>query len=221
MEFLGLGILTWITFLPVVGMVIVLLLPKQNNDAIRWTSVLFTGIQVILAVLIYFKFDRGMSGINTLEGFQFIEKGTWIDIKAVSWFGKIQIEYFLGIDGISVLMVILTALISFIAVFASWGIEKSLKGYFALLLLLDTGMMGVFVSLDFFLFYVFWEIMLLPMYFLIGVWGGPRREYAAIKFFLYTLLGSVLILLAVIALYFSVSIIDPSTGEKIHTFNML
>lgn len=221
MEFLGLGVLTWITFLPVVGMVIVLFLPKQNNNAIRWTSVLFTGIQVILAILIYFKFDRGMLGINTLEGFQFIEKGTWIDIKAVSWFGRIQIEYFLGIDGLSVLMVILTALISFIAVFASWGIEKSLKGYFALLLLLDTGMMGVFVSLDFFLFYVFWEIMLLPMYFLIGIWGGPRREYAAIKFFLYTLLGSVLILLAVIALYFSVSIIDPSTGEKIHTFNML
>src|ERR1044071_6399390 len=127
----------------------------------------------------------------------------------------------LGIDGLSLLMVILTALISFIAVFASWGIEKSLKGYFALLLLLDAGMMGVFVSLDFFLFYVFWELMLLPMYFLIGIWGGPRREYAAIKFFLYTLLGSVLMLLALLALYFSVSVTDPATGEKIHTFNML
>ncbi len=118
---------------------------------------------------------------------QFVEKATWIDIKSVAWFGRIHIEYLLGIDGISVVMVLLTALISFIATISSWTIEKSLKGYFALLLLLNTGMMGVFVSLDFFLFYVFWEVMLLPMYFLIGVWGGPRREYAAIKFFLYTL----------------------------------
>ena len=221
MQFLGIGILTWITFLPVVGMAITLLLPKDNKGAIRWTAVIFTGLQVILAVLIYMKFNRGMTGINTPEGFQFMEKASWIDIKSISWFGKIHIDYFLGIDGLSVLMVILTALISFIAVFASFNIEKSLKGYFALLLLLDTGMMGVFVSLDFFLFYVFWEIMLLPMYFLIGVWGGPRREYAAIKFFLYTLFGSVLILLAVIALYFSVSVADTVTGEKIHTFNML
>lgn len=221
MEFLGIGILSWITFLPVLGMVIILLLPKENKPAIRWTAVLMTSIQIILAIVIYFKFDRSMAGVNTEAGFQFIEKARWIDVKAISWFGSVQIDYFLGIDGLSVLMVILTALISFIAVFASWEINKSIKGYFALLLLLDAGMMGVFVSLDFFLFYVFWEIMLLPMYFLIGIWGGPRREYAAIKFFLYTLLGSVLMLLAMIALYFSVSIIDPGTGERVHTFNMI
>ncbi len=221
MQVLGIGILSWITFLPVAGMVITLLLPKENKNAIRGTAVVFTALQVILSVVIYMNFNRGMSGINTPEGFQFMEKANWIDIKSVAWFGKIHIDYFLGIDGLSVLMVILTALISFVAVFASFSIEKSLKGYFALLLLLDAGMMGVFVSLDFFLFYVFWEIMLLPMYFLIGVWGGPRREYAAIKFFLYTLFGSVLMLLAVIALYFSVSVVDPSTGEKVHTFNML
>ncbi|HLF14299.1 MAG TPA: NADH-quinone oxidoreductase subunit M [Bacteroidota bacterium] len=221
MQFLGIGILSWITFLPVAGMAVVLLLGKDNKRAIRWTAALFTGLQVLLSALIYLGFDRGLSGVNTLEGFQFVEKASWIDIRSFSWFGNVRIEYFLGIDGISVLMVILTAIISFIAVFASWGIEKSLKGYFALLLLLDAGMMGVFVSLDFFLFYVFWEVMLLPMYFLIGIWGGPRREYAAIKFFLYTLLGSVLMLLAVIALYFSVSVLDPATGEKVHTFNML
>ncbi|MBI1806640.1 MAG: NADH-quinone oxidoreductase subunit M [Ignavibacteria bacterium] len=213
--------LSWITFLPVVGMLIVLLLPKDNKNAIRWTSAIMTGFQVVLAVFIYMNFNRGMAGINTAEGFQFTEKVSWIDVKSIAWFGRVHIDYFLGIDGLSVLMVILTALISFIAVFASWGIEKSLKGYFALLLLLDTGMMGVFVSLDFFLFYVFWELMLLPMYFLIGVWGGPRREYAAIKFFLYTLFGSVLMLLALLALYFSVSVVDPAIGEKIHTFNML
>ena len=113
-----------------------------------------------------------------------------------------HITYFIGVDGISISMVLLTALICFIAVFASFGIDKGVKGYFALLLMLDTGMMGVFVSLDFFLFYIFWEVMLLPMYFLIGIWGGPRREYAAIKFFLYTLFGSVLILLAMLGLYY-------------------
>ncbi len=215
------GVLTWITFLPIIGMIIVLLLPKENKNAFRWTAAFIAGAQVVLAAVIYMNFNRGMAGINTQEGFQFVEKASWIDIKSVAWFGRVHIDYFIGIDGLSVLMVILTALISFVAVFASWGIEKSLKGYFALLLLLDAGMMGVFVSLDFFLFYVFWELMLLPMYFLIGVWGGPRREYAAIKFFLYTLFGSVLMLLALLALYFSVSVVDPATGEKMHTFNML
>src|ERR1044071_10435253 len=121
----------------------------------------------------------------------------------------------LGIDGLSLLMVILTALISFIAVFASWGIEKSVKGYFALFLLLDTGMMGVFCPLDFFLFYVFWELMLLPMYFLIGIWGGPRKEYASIKFFLYTLAGFVFMLLAFIALYYNADPTYLSDGTSV------
>ncbi len=239
MEFtlLGIGILTWLTFLPVVGMAIVLLLPKEGKDAIRWTSLAFTALQLVLAVVLVLRFDRTLAGINSEAGMQFVEKATWIDIQSVAWFGRVHIEYFLGVDGLSVAMVLLTALISFIATISSWSITKSLKGYFALLLLLDTGMMGVFVALDFFLFYVFWEVMLLPMYFLIGVWGGPRREYAAIKFFLYTLLGSVLMLLAMIALYFSTNVfIDPAgviysvteaakSGvqglEKIHTFNLI
>ncbi|HEX7574429.1 MAG TPA: NADH-quinone oxidoreductase subunit M [Bacteroidota bacterium] len=237
MEIAGIGILSWITFLPIVGMVIVLMLPKEKKDTIRWTALVIAALQVVLGAFLFMRFDRGLGGINTESGMQFLEKFSWIDVRSVSWFGRLHIEYFLGIDGISVVMVLLTALISFIAVISSWNIEKSLKGYFALFLLLDTGMMGVFVSLDFFLFYVFWEVMLLPMYFLIGVWGGPRREYAAIKFFLYTLLGSVLMLLAMIALYFSVNVyIDPAGGlhslaeaargmgqgwEKIYTFNMI
>ena len=221
MEFLGLGVLTWITFIPILGMVAVLLIPKENEDALKWTAAVATFLQVVLAVVIYFNFNRSFLGINTEQGMQFVEKATWIDIKGVPWFGRIHVDYFMGVDGLSVPMVLLTALISFIAVFASWKINKALKGYMAMLLLLDTGMMGVFVALDFFLFYVFWELMLLPMYFLIGIWGGPRREYAAIKFFLYTLLGSVLILLAMIALYFSVTVPDPATGERIYTFNML
>jgi NADH-quinone oxidoreductase subunit M len=220
-QLFGIGWLTWITFLPIIGMIIVLLIPKEARSAMKWTTVGITFFQLVLAALIYINFNYNLSGINTQEGMQFVEKAKWIDIQSVSWFGRLQIEYFLGVDGVSVPMVILTALISFIAVIASWKIDKALKGYMAMLLLLDTGMMGVFVSLDFFLFYVFWEVMLLPMYFLIGIWGGPRREYAAIKFFLYTLVGSVLMLLAMIALYSSVTIADPATGEKIHTFNML
>jgi NADH-quinone oxidoreductase subunit M len=237
MEIAGIGILSWITFLPVVGMVIVLMLPKEKKDWVRWTALVIAAVQLVLGAFLFMRFDRSLGGINTESGMQFLEKFSWIDVRSVSWFGRLHIEYFLGVDGISVVMVLLTALISFIAVISSWNIEKSLKGYFALFLLLDTGMMGVFVSLDFFLFYVFWEVMLLPMYFLIGVWGGPRREYAAIKFFLYTLLGSVLMLLAMIALYFSVNVyIDPAGGlhslaeaarglgqgwEKIYTFNMI
>ena len=221
MEFLGFGVLSWITFIPIVGMILILFLPKGNENAMKWTAVAATFLQLVFAVLIYANFNRGLAGINTPDGMQFVEKASWIDISGVPWFGRIHIDYFVGIDGLSVPMVLLTALISFIAVFASWNIPKALRGYMAMLLLLDTGMMGVFVSLDFFLFYVFWEVMLLPMYFLIGIWGGPRREYAAIKFFLYTLLGSVLILLAIIALYFSVTVPDPATGERIYTFNML
>jgi NADH-quinone oxidoreductase subunit M len=220
-HFLSIGWLSWITFLPIIGMIIVLLMPKDWRSAMKWTAVGVTFLQILIAVLIYLNFNHNLGGINSQEGMQFVEKAKWIDIKSVSFVGRLQIEYFLGVDGISVPMVILTALISFIAVFASWKIDKALKGYMAMLLLLDTGMMGVFVSLDFFLFYVFWEVMLLPMYFLIGIWGGPRREYAAIKFFLYTLAGSVLMLLAMIALYASVMVIDPVTGEKLHTFNML
>ena len=236
-SFLGIGILSWLTFLPVLGMVIVLSLPKNRPDVIRMTSLVITLLQVILAFVVFSLFDRSLAVINNQATMQFLEKVSWIDVKSVSWFGRVHIEYLLGIDGISVVMVLLTAIVSFIATLSSWTIEKSVKGYFALFLLLDTGMMGVFVALDFFLFYVFWEIMLLPMYFLIGIWGGARREYAAIKFFLYTLLGSVLMLLAMLALYFSTNVFIDSTGtiysiseaaarnlpglERIHTFNLI
>jgi NADH-quinone oxidoreductase subunit M len=150
-----------------------------------------------------------MAGVNTESQFQFAEHAQWI--KAYN------IDYFIGVDGLSFPMVWLTTLLSFLCIFASWNIDKAHKGYFSLFLLLETGMVGVFVALDFFLFYIFWEVMLLPMYFLIGIWGGPRREYAAIKFFLYTLFGSVLMLIAMLALYFNVT--DPVTGQ--HTFNLL
>jgi len=190
-------ILTFMTFIPIVGMLVVLCLPGAAHDLIRWTSAAFTVPPLLLAVWLFVNFDRSQAG------FQFIEHYQWIP--------SFNIEYFVGVDGISITMVLLTALLSFICMFASWGIEKGVKGYFALFLLLDGAMMGVFVALDFFLFYIFWELMLLPMYFLIGIWGGPRREYAAIKFFLYTLAGSVIMLLAMLAFYFS---------QTPHTFDM-
>ncbi|MGH7598185.1 MAG: complex I subunit 4 family protein [bacterium] len=199
------NILSWIVFLPAIGAVLVLLVPRSDKQTniIRAISAVFTGLQVVLAVFIFINFDRNTSTMQMVE--------------QVKWIPSYNIWYFVGIDGLSVSMVLLTALLSFICIFASWGIERAVKGYFALFLLLDTGMMGVFCALDFFLFYIFWEVMLLPMYFLIGIWGGPRREYAAIKFFLYTLFGSVLMLVAMLVFYFNVK--DPVTGG--HTFNML
>ncbi|TFB08619.1 NADH-quinone oxidoreductase subunit M, partial [Candidatus Marinimicrobia bacterium MT.SAG.3] len=191
-------LLSALTFVPVLGMFAILFIPRDKSYVIKVVAAVTTGIQLWLAVQMYIAFD------TTTSAMQFVEHYAWIP--------AFNIEYFMGIDGLSAPMVLLTALLSFICIFASWNIEKAVKGYFALFLLLDAGMMGVFVSIDFFLFYIFWEVVLLPMYFLIGIWGGPRREYASIKFFLYTLFGSVLILLAMLALYFYN---DP------HTFNML
>src|SRR6058998_3937171 len=181
-------VLTLMIFIPLVGMAVVLALPSRAHDAIRWTSTLFSAPPLLLAV-------RVLHGFRPDAGFQLVHRGPWID--------AFDIEYFVGIDGISITMVLLTALLCFLCMFASFGIDKAVKGYFALFLLLETGVLGSFVALDFFLFYIFWEVMLLPMYFLIGVWGGPRREYAAIKFFLYTLFGSVFILIALLAFYFT------------------
>ena len=211
-ELMGVGPLTWITFLPIVGMIIILLIPsgkderskKVSGALFRWTTVFFTFLQLVLAIVLYANFDLDMAGINTQAGMQFVERVPWIHIENLAFLGDVNIDYFMGIDGISAPMVLLTSIICFFATFASWNIKKAQKGYFAMYLLLDCGMMGVFVALDFFLFYVFWELMLLPMYFLIGIWGGPRKEYAAIKFFLYTLFGSVFMLLVMIGLYFGV-----------------
>jgi NADH-quinone oxidoreductase subunit M len=196
---MGEHILSWMTFFPVIGAAVIAFIPSERKEVIKTVAAAAAAVPLILAVQLFMSFDR------TTAGFQFIEHYTWIK--------SFNIEYFMGIDGLSIPMVLLTAFLSFICVIASWGINKSVKGYFALFLILEAGMFGVFCSLDFFLFYVFWEVMLLPMYFLIGVWGGPRREYAAIKFFLYTLAGSVLMLLAMIAFYLHTS--DPVTGSEV------
>ena len=192
-------ILTYMTFIPLMGAAVIVCLPSEKVRWIKWTAVVFTFIPLVLALHLYQVFNANITGMQFIEG-------------PYPWIESFNVDYYMGIDGISVTMVLLTALLSFICIFASWGINKAVKAYFALFMLLHTGMMGVFCALDFFLFYIFWEVMLLPMYFLIGLWGGPRREYAAIKFFLFTLFGSVFMLLAMLWMYFST---DP------HTFNMI
>ncbi len=213
-------ILSLITFLPILGMLIILFVPKKHSLFIKSFTIFITAVQLVLAIFLLSNYNFNFAGINDIKSFQFVEKFRWIEVDGFAWLGKIKIDYFLGVDGLSVPMILLTTIITFIASISSWTIDKSIKGYFLMFLLLDTGMIGVFVALDFFLFYIFWELMLLPMYFLIGIWGGPRREYAAIKFFLYTLLGSVLILLVMIGLYFS-SMETLSDGTRVFTFNML
>ncbi|MCZ6598084.1 MAG: NADH-quinone oxidoreductase subunit M [Planctomycetota bacterium] len=179
-------ILSWITFTPLVGMAAIMLTPKGNMPLVKAISLGATFIPLALATWLYFGlFEKNAE-------MQFVVNIPWIE--------AIGANYHMGVDGLSLALVWLTTLLLFIAVPASFNVAKAGKAYYALLLLLGVGITGVFVTLDFFLFYVFWEIMLLPMYFLIGIWGGPRREYAAIKFFLYTLAGSVLMLVAIVAL---------------------
>ena len=193
-------ILTWITFLPLIGMAVILLLPKTSMNAIKGVSLAATFLAMVLGTWLYFDgFEQkslaeieAARATGDILGAQFVQRIDWID--------SIKAQYYVGIDGLSVALVWLTTVLLFVGVIASFGMEKAGKAYYALLLMLEVGILGVFVSLDLFLFYVFWEVMLLPMYFLIGIWGGPRREYAAIKFFLYTLAGSVLMLVAIVAL---------------------
>jgi NADH-quinone oxidoreductase subunit M len=183
------NILNWIIWFPIIGMVAIAFIPRDKENVIKITAAVATGLQFLLTLVLWKNYDAGDGGM------QFMVRAEWIP--------SFNISYILGVDGLSLPMAILTALLCFIGVFVSWNINKAVKGYFALFLLLDTGIMGVFLSMDFFLFYIFWEVMLLPMYFLIGLWGGPKREYAAIKFFLYTLFGSVLMLIAILGLYFT------------------
>ncbi len=194
-------ILSVITFIPLLGMAIICCLPKNAVGLIKGVSLVATGIPLVLATQLYFGYDP-TAAANAYQAYDGLSgwKSTYWLVEDLPWIKMIGANYTVGVDGISLPLVWLTSLLLFLGVPASFGIQKSQKAYYALLLLLEVGIFGVFISLDYFLFYVFWEVMLLPMYFLIGIWGGPRREYAAIKFFLYTLAGSVLMLIAVIAL---------------------
>ena len=195
-------LLSLIVFLPAIGAILLCLpiFPKDKPDAMKFFSLGVT-ILVLIAVVggAAMPFD--------------IEVAEMQSAFSISWIPSFDIYYFMGLDGISFPLVALTALISTLAMAASWSIGKHVRAYCVLFLLLETGMLGVFLALDFFLFYVFWEVMLLPMYFLIGVWGGPRKEYAAIKFFLYTLVGSVLMLIAILMLYFNSDVTELSAQQ--------
>ena len=188
-------LLSVITFTPLLGVLVLLLVPKGNDNLIRWIANAFGLIGFIVSLPLWFSFQIQPPADPVAPGFQFIEK--------VSWIPSIGVSYFLGVDGVSALLILLTTLLGFIAILCSWtAVQDRVKQYYVFLLLLQVGMLGVFCALDVFLFYVFWEVMLVPMYFLIGIWGGSNRLYAAIKFFLYTLVGSVVMLIGILALYF-------------------
>lgn len=176
---------------------------KKAEEGMRVFALVGTVVTFLLSLMVWGRFNPAEAG------YQLNVDKEWISI----W----NIHYRLGVDGISLPLVLLTGLVSMLAAVAAWSIKDKIRGYLMLFLMLETGMMGVFLSLDFFLFYVFWEVMLLPMYFLIGVWGGPRREYAAIKFFLYTLVGSVLMLIAMLMFYFDSSQVLAGKGD----FNLI
>jgi NADH-quinone oxidoreductase subunit M len=212
------NILTLLIFMPLLFGFIIAVLPSSWRAGFKYITLLATLVQLGMSIWIYCNFKTGVAfgGVNHETQFQFIHKLPWINLD-LGTLGKMQVDYFVGIDGISIALLVMSSFVLVIAALASWEIKSNLKGFFVLFLILDMAVTGVFCSLDFFLFYIFYELMLLPLYFLIGMWGGARREYAAIKFFLYTLFGSVFMLLVMIGLYLSVK--DPATGY--HTFNIV
>jgi NADH-quinone oxidoreductase subunit M len=190
MDFFRTNLLSIVAFWPLVGMFVLLFIPKEKTNLIKWWANIVVLVGFVISLPVWLWFDVAKS-----DTMQFVVNLPWIQ--------SLGANFHVGIDGITLLLVMLTTLVGPLAVLSSWeAIQIRVKEYYAFMLMLQAGMLGVFISLDFFMFYVFWEVMLVPMYFLIGVWGGPRKLYAAIKFFLYTLVGSVLMLLGILALYF-------------------
>jgi NADH-quinone oxidoreductase subunit M len=201
-------ILSFLIFIPLFFALILLLFPADSKIAFRSGIILSSALQLAMAIYALASFqtnEEALKGVNA--NFQLVEKLDWITLDLGNS-GKLSVDYFLGVDGLSITLVLLSAIVLFIGSISSWTTNKFTKGYCLLFLLLNASIMGTFIALDFFLFFLFFEFMLLPMYFLIGIWGGPRRNYASIKFFLYTLLGSVFILVIMIGLY--ISVIDPA-----------
>jgi NADH-quinone oxidoreductase subunit M len=196
------GLLTALVFLPAVGALATALLPRRAEGAIRATALGAAGATFVLSLPLYTAFDAGRAD------YQFVEQAAWMPAYGIS--------YHLGVDGISVLLVLLTTFLMPLTLLSAWrAIERRWKEFAVTMLLLETGMLGVFVALDLFLFYVFWEAMLIPMYLIIGIWGGEQRVYAAVKFVLYTLAGSVLMLVAILALY-----VQHGAATGVYTFDL-
>ncbi len=218
MDFLSNWLLTILIFLPCVGAVLVLF--AKGRDAVRWTALATTIVTFALSLLLFATFDWHQGNGK----YAYASEGGVVQmVQQAAWIPAFNIQYKVGIDGLSFPLVILSTFICLLACIASWNIDKMLKGYMALFLFLETGILGVFLSLDFFLFYVFFEVSLLPMYFLIGIWGGPRKEYAAIKFFLYTLVGSIGLLIVLIGTYlYSRSVFPATAGNPVAgTFDLV
>jgi NADH-quinone oxidoreductase subunit M len=197
-------LLTVVTFLPVLGALLILALPRDRSDLVKGTSVAVTAVTFLASLPLYLGFNAASAD------YQFEEHRAWMP--------SLGISYHVGVDGLSVLLVLLTTFLTPLTLLSAWhAIESRWKEFAITMLLLETGMVGVFVALDLFLFYVFWEAMLVPMYLIIGIWGGTNRVYAAIKFVLYTLSGSLLMLVAILALYFRHGAASP-TGN--YTFDL-
>ena len=182
--------LTLITFLPIIGAILLAFFPKENEGAIKQTALAVAAADFLLSLSLWTNFD------NSTHNMQFGLNISWIE----SW----GINYHIGLDGISLLLYVMTTFLTMLCIIASWEVKKHIREYMMAMLALSTGMLGVFISLDLFLFYVFWEFLLVPMYIIVGVWGGPRRIYAAVKFFIYTAVGSLLMLVAIIWIYFHI-----------------
>ena len=196
------NLLSWITFTPAIGALIILFIPKEKVRAVHVTAIAAAGVSFALSLFALAQYKFGVSGMQMIERYD--------------WIPSFNVHYYLGTDGLSFPLVLLTTLLTLVSLIFSLTIKERVKEYFFWFLLLDVGMLGVFVALDFVLFYVFWELTLVPMYFLIGIWGGPKKEYAAIKFFLYTLFGSVFMLLGILTLYFTAHTFDIVELIKLH-----
>lgn len=201
--------LSLLIFLPVFAALVLLLVPARITSAFRTVSLLVAVVQVVLSIFLIRQFD------TQTASYQLIEKYAWIHINLSTW-GDFNAWYWVGLDGMSLPLIVLSSVIMVITIISAWHTNQHAKGFFILMLILNTAIMGSFAALDALLFFVFFEFMLIPMYFLIGIWGGPKREYASVKFFLYTLLGSIFILIVFIALYSSVR--NPNSETLEHTF---
>lgn len=205
-------LLSLLIFTPFCAALIALFIPSTREKYFRTLFAAVSILQVFFLLQLLSAYEPSVS-------LQFAERRPWISLDLGTW-GILKAEYFVAVDGLNIALLALAVFVMAITGLASWSIERHVKGYFILLLILNAAIVGTFTALDFLLFYLFFEFMLLPMFFLIGIWGGPRREYASIKFFLYTLLGSILILIVLIGLYLSVR--DPGQpGAVVHTFNLL
>lgn len=209
-------LLSWLVIIPLIAAAIMLVVPASKGHLYRWISLAALGMVTLLTLILVFSFDQGMVGYGS-DSLQYTEKLDWISLNVGS-FGSLLIQYYVGVDGLSLSLVLLSAIVLLVGVISSWRISKNTQGYFILYMVLTTSVIGCFVALDFFLFYLFFEFMLLPMYFLIGIWGGKRRAYASIKFFIYTLIGSLLILMVMIGLNLSVV---ENIGSTVHTFDIM